>query len=57
MADTPLGFELTPLLEAVSGLHELYAAFQQGGFTQEEAMTLVTAIMLSTTGSSGAGEE
>lgn len=57
MADTPQGFELTPLLEAVSGLHELYVAFQQGGFTQQEALSLVTAIMLNTATGSGAGEE
>jgi hypothetical protein len=51
MADGGIpNFESTPLIEAAAGLHELYLAFQQGGFTPQEALHLVSTVMLNQVG-------
>jgi hypothetical protein len=44
--ETSSGVFITAMAEGAAGLHELYTAFLAAGFTQSEALTLVSAILV-----------
>jgi hypothetical protein len=43
--DNPTQTEMSPLLEGVVGLHEVFSTLVQGGFTEDQALKLVSLVI------------
>lgn len=45
MANLPSGHDMTALMQGAIATHELFSAYVQAGFTREEALHLVAAML------------
>lgn len=44
-AQMPQGSAITALIQAAVSLHEMYTSYVHAGFTEEQALRLVTAVL------------
>lgn len=44
-AQMPYGSAITALIQAAASLHEMYTSYVYVGFTEEQALRLVTAVL------------